>query len=170
MANSGTNSNGSQFFVTFKAAAHLNNKHSVFGSVVGGSATLDRLEEIEVDKENRPRQEVKILKAVVFQNPIEEADAILMTDIKTSIAARNSVDRLSALPRRVDTSMVALSSSSSSSSAAASMPTAGIGKYLQPQGGRRHEGAKDSESGNSDTYQKKRKVATNAELSDFSSW
>ena len=32
--------------MTFKEAAHLDHKHSVFGRVVGGLATLDRIEEV----------------------------------------------------------------------------------------------------------------------------
>jgi cyclophilin family peptidyl-prolyl cis-trans isomerase len=44
MANSGKDTNGSQFFLCFGPAAHLDGKHAVFGKVVKGLEVLDKLE------------------------------------------------------------------------------------------------------------------------------
>ena len=72
MANSGKNTNGSQFFILYKSAPHLNYKHSVFGRVVGGFEVLTLCEKIETDDEDRPLQEVKITGATVFVNPYKD--------------------------------------------------------------------------------------------------
>ena len=54
MANSGTNSNGSQFFITLNAASHLNNKHSVFGAVVEGFDVMQEIGAVPVDGTSKP--------------------------------------------------------------------------------------------------------------------
>ena len=54
MANSGPSSNGSQFFILYKSAPHLNNKHTVFGRLVGGMDVLAKMERVAVDPEDRP--------------------------------------------------------------------------------------------------------------------
>ena len=46
MANSGPNTNGSQFFITFKPTSWLNGKHVVFGEVIEGFEVVNALEAI----------------------------------------------------------------------------------------------------------------------------
>lgn len=54
MANDGPNTNGSNFFVSFAPAEHLDKHHVVFGEVVEGLEFLDQLEKLPTDAECRP--------------------------------------------------------------------------------------------------------------------
>ncbi|XP_077132615.1 peptidyl-prolyl cis-trans isomerase-like 1 [Ranitomeya variabilis] len=63
MANSGPDTNGSQFFLTLAPAQWLDGKHTIFGRVCQGLGTLNRLGMVETDSQDRPRDEVKILRA-----------------------------------------------------------------------------------------------------------
>lgn len=73
MANAGSNTNKRQFFITFKSAPHLDRKHSVFGRILKGMNVLSVMENVPVDKKDRPRDEIKIITAEVIYSPIEEA-------------------------------------------------------------------------------------------------
>ncbi|XP_058794061.1 RING-type E3 ubiquitin-protein ligase PPIL2 [Phymastichus coffea] len=85
MANSGTNTNGSQFFITFRSCQHLDNKHTVFGKIVGGMETLNSIEKIEVDNKDRPIEDIIIMTAQVFVDPYEEADEQLAKDREAEV-------------------------------------------------------------------------------------
>ncbi|KAJ9584118.1 hypothetical protein L9F63_021527, partial [Diploptera punctata] len=74
MANSGPNTNKSQFFITFRSCRHLDGKHSIFGRVVGGLDTLTAMEKVETDNKDRPIEDIIIEKAQVFVDPYQEAD------------------------------------------------------------------------------------------------
>jgi len=63
MANSGPNTNGSQFFiVTTDAAAWLDGKHTVFGKVTSGMDVVDQLEALPTDRSDRPKEPAVIEK------------------------------------------------------------------------------------------------------------
>lgn len=74
MANSGKDTNGRQFFITYKSCPHLNRKHSVFGKVIGGLDVLQRLEQVPTNKEtDRPIHTIKIEDVEILENPVPKA-------------------------------------------------------------------------------------------------
>ncbi len=61
MANSGPNTNGSQFFiVTADAAPWLDGKHTVFGRVTSGQDVADTISTGDRDSRDRPREPVAV--------------------------------------------------------------------------------------------------------------
>ena len=101
MANAGPNTNGSQFFILFKATPHLDGRHVVFGKIVEGIEILQVLEKVLTDNKDCPKVDViitdcgqihnddnnKIDKNIISDQKLEKSD-----DAKTNKALSNKSD------------------------------------------------------------------------------
>ena len=65
MANSGPNTNGSQFFITTAETTWLNRRHTIFGEVTAGYDVIKKIEATETDQMDRPKKPQKILKMYI---------------------------------------------------------------------------------------------------------
>ncbi len=65
MANAGPNTGGSQFFINLVNNNFLDTKHPVFGKVVEGMDIVDKIAKVKTDANDRPLQNVTIIRAVM---------------------------------------------------------------------------------------------------------
>lgn len=74
MANSGKDTNGSQFFITEGDQQFLDFNHTVFGQLVRGFATRNAISDVSVDGSSRPNTTVRITSVRIIEN---KTDAVL---------------------------------------------------------------------------------------------
>lgn len=65
MANSGPNTNGSQFFISVAPTPWLNGNHTIFGEVVEGQDIVTKISEVDRDRSDKPRKPVVIESVVI---------------------------------------------------------------------------------------------------------
>ncbi|KAH0590867.1 Peptidyl-prolyl cis-trans isomerase-like 2 [Termitomyces sp. J132] len=161
MANKGPATNGSQFYLTFRATPHLDKKHTVFGKLVGGEGVLDLLEKLPLKEgTERPAKSVRITEVVIYQDPFEDYKKRLANKLAKK-AQSEEASKSNSLEKKEgdEINWFGVKVGSDSSSAAES---GGVGKYLslkRPQ-------VTTTQNGAADEPRKKRKTG----FGDFSGW
>lgn len=92
MANSGPDSNGSQFFITLVPTPHLDNRHTVFGKIVSGDDVLAEIGNVKTDRNDKPVDDVVIkeIKIVRIGNEAKAFNAELAFAKSEEVASQRA--------------------------------------------------------------------------------
>eukprot|EP01123_Difflugia_compressa_P011704 TRINITY_DN4778_c1_g1_i1.p1 TRINITY_DN4778_c1_g1~~TRINITY_DN4778_c1_g1_i1.p1 ORF type:complete len:161 (-),score=30.66 TRINITY_DN4778_c1_g1_i1:85-567(-) len=66
MANSGPNTNGSQFFVTLAPCPWLDGKHTIFGRILSGMQVAKRMGLAQTNPHGRPLEDIRIVRSSAY--------------------------------------------------------------------------------------------------------
>lgn len=75
MANSGPNTNGSQFFITVEPTPWLDFVHTVFGRVIEGMDVVKEISKVKVGKDYRPVEDVILNKVTIIRKGETEEES-----------------------------------------------------------------------------------------------
>ncbi|KAJ1966040.1 cyclophilin peptidyl-prolyl cis-trans isomerase Cyp8 [Dipsacomyces acuminosporus] len=183
MANRGPNTNSSQFFILYRAATHLDGKHTIFGRVVGGMPVLSKMEAVPTDDSDCPEADIVIKDIRVFVDPYDEFTKRLERKLEHQ---RDSEDLAAGKRQRTEaeeeqherdtttwfgtklpskTSLSTAGNSSGSSTSGISSST-GVGRYLKCPS---FAAAKNPSQTNTNA-QTSKKAARGYAFGDFSGW
>ena len=156
MANSGPNTNASQFFITYRSCRHLDGKHTIFGKLVGGFETLNEIEKIEVDNKDRPIENIFIQRVQVFVDPFQEADEQL---------AKERSDEIEKVKMEADATV-----KKKEKAQPLTVFRQGVGKYLNTSMAKSAEKEAVGETSNPVEAKKRKKEGQLNKFGNFESW
>ncbi|OJA16217.1 hypothetical protein AZE42_00102 [Rhizopogon vesiculosus] len=165
MANKGAGTNGSQFYFTFRATTHLDNKHTVFGKLVGGEDVLNTLEKLPLkDGTERPAKPVRITEVIIHQDPFEVYKTRLARKLARRAEAQDNSNKPPEKTQGDDINWFGVKVGTEDSAFVGGSVTTGVGKYLGVK--RPLDQATPGVQDVGDDAKKKRKIG----FGNFDSW